>query len=464
MPHELKAGRYAIGEQIGRGGMGVVYRARDMHLGREVALKMLPAEMLHDTQLRHRLATEARAASALSHPGVATVFDYVEHEGECFIVFELVEGVTLRQWARRATPALEATLDLAAQLADALVAAHARNIVHRDLKPENIMVVESGSGSPRAKILDFGLAKLRPAITAVNDSAQTASFLTQPGWRVGTINYMAPEQLEGEAADARSDLHALGLVLYELAGGVHPFLGHTPESTIANILKTEAPPLPKRSAVTPPELDRILHKCLRKRRDERYQTAADLLVDLSNLRRDLSSGRTPLPALAASAGTGVLPRRVARWVFAAIQAGYLLIYGQALAYLGDIERLAGILAGPQIAPGLRALPGAVLPAVIVCALVGIVVRLYLLAASLADYPDLGRNYRLLFPGVLLLDLLWSFSPLLLYEAVGIGLALAFVAALAYLPFVQRRLIYDAYLARGGRTSALDVPRSSAGGI
>jgi len=325
------AGRYEIEREIGRGGMGQVYRAHDTRLGRAVAIKRLPPELVHDTELRRRLAQEARAASVLNHPGIATVYDYEEHEGESFIVFEYVEGITLRERGgqRRSTP--EEIVDAGIQLAEALVAAHDRGVVHRDLKPENVMVVKDSGRLPRVKILDFGLAKQRRAVATVagESAAETATVATSRGLIVGTVNYMSPEQLEGEPADARSDLYALGLVLYELATGTNPFLGRTPTSTIANILKQEPPPVLERNPVAPAELDRIVRKCLRKRPDERYQSARELAVDLANLRRDSATSAprlsvTPAPASVSVPGTGVFSRAAARGLFCAIQAGYLV--------------------------------------------------------------------------------------------------------------------------------------------
>jgi len=226
MPEELKAGRYGIEQEIGRGGMGQVFRARDTRLGRTVALKMLPAELTHDAELRRRLAQEARAASALTHPGVATVYDFEEHDRESFIVFEYVEGSTLRQVLTSRRFTTNEILDVGIQLADALAAAHDRGIIHRDLKPENIMLAPGPERPGRVKILDFGLAKLRKPVmaAAAGDSlAETVGLATAPGLIVGTVNYMSPEQLEGEPADARSDLYAAGLTLYEMATGCESF-------------------------------------------------------------------------------------------------------------------------------------------------------------------------------------------------------------------------------------------------
>jgi len=287
MLSELIDGRYKVEQEVGSGGMGVVLRAYDTRLNRVVALKMLRPNTSHDSNLSRRLAAEARAASALSHPGIATVYDFVEQGEGSFIVYEYVEGRTWREELARARFTTDEILDASAQLAEALAAAHSHGIVHRDLKPENIMSLPDDHLRGRVKILDFGLAKYLHASLPLGEenAAETVSIATIPGLLVGTVNYMAPEQLEGQLVDARTDIYALGLVLYEMATGVNPFLGRTPSSTIANILKQEAPSLRQRIPTAPAELDRVLLKCLRKRPEERYQSARELLVDLRSLRR-----------------------------------------------------------------------------------------------------------------------------------------------------------------------------------
>lgn len=285
MLSELIVGRYRVEKELGRGGMGVVLLAYDTRLRRLVALKVLPPDTTHNPELSRRLATEARAASALNHPGIATVYDFVEQNDTNFVVYEYVEGQTFRDKLAQGRFTTEEVLSAGVQLSDALLAAHTRGITHRDLKPENIMWTPDDRFGGRVKILDFGLAKCNrwSLLAGEENVAETASIATTPGLVIGTINYMAPEQLEGLAADARSDIYALGLVLYEMATGANPFLGKTRASTIANILKQEAPSVRQQNPAAPAELDRILLKCLRKLPQERYHSAGELLLDLRNV-------------------------------------------------------------------------------------------------------------------------------------------------------------------------------------
>lgn len=451
MKGELKGGRYKVEEEIGRGGMGVVYRAHDTRLKRTVALKMLPPDVTGDQELCRRLAQEARAASAISHPGVATVFDFEEHADESFIVYEFVEGETLRDKLNRTRPSTEEILEIGIQIADALRAAHDRGVIHRDLKPENIMLVAGTEDSLRVKILDFGLAKLHQPLRSMSQTggaAETAPLSTTPGMLVGTVNYMAPEQLAAERVDARTDVYALGLVLYEVASGVNPFVGRTPTSTIANILTREAPPVAQKNPVAPAELDRILRKCLRKRREERYQSAHELMVDLSNLRRDLAQPVGPSPAVTGTTVTEtplIVSRGLARGLFLLIQLGYLAMYSASFLFLPHILNLS--LAFPARDAAM---------AVAIWALCGVVVRLYLTSAVGFDWPDTGRLFRQLFVGIMVLDVGWALTPLLLFNRLGY-VTLLCVAGLAYLPFSQRTLVYSAYAPRGGRTSGLKAP-------
>jgi len=271
--------------------MGVVCRAEDTRLGRSVALKFLPEGLAGKPQALERFQREARAASALNHSGICTVHEIDEHDGQWFIALELLEGHTLRERIGGQPLELPAFLDLGIQMADALEAAHAKGVVHRDLKPANVFV------TPRvqAKLMDFGLAKLTHD-SAPSDSSErpteAAPELTSAGTVMGTVAYMSPEQVRGEALDERTDLFSLGVVLYEMATGQQAFSGTTTGVVFEGILNRDPPPPSESNPAVPAELERIVGKALEKDRDVRYQTARDLLADLKRLRRDTTSGRT----------------------------------------------------------------------------------------------------------------------------------------------------------------------------
>ena len=267
-----QVGSYRIERELGRGGMGIVYLAEDLRLGRMVALKALAPHYTHDQPRRERLRKEARAAARLSHPAVATVFALEEIGDELFIACEYVPGRTLRAELDAGAMPVGWTLQIGAQIARALAAAHAQGVVHRDLKPENVVCGEQGG----VKILDFGVAR-SPEVPG-----HSPTRLTEAGTMVGTPAYMSPEQIDARDVDLRSDIFSFGVLLYELATGVHPFEGTTAASTIGRILTID-PCAPSQLRPLPPEFDRIVRKCLQKRAEDRYQSTPDLALDLEQL-------------------------------------------------------------------------------------------------------------------------------------------------------------------------------------
>jgi Tol biopolymer transport system component/predicted Ser/Thr protein kinase len=278
---------YRILEKLGGGGMGVVYKAEDTKLGRTIALKVLPPERVADPNRRRRFIQEARAASALNHPNIITIYDIDEAEGVHFIAMEYVAGKTLDRLMAGHGLRVNEALKYAVQMAAALAKAHSAGIVHRDLKPTNVMVTDDGL----VKVLDFGLAKLTEAVPAGEaETVATVGPVTEEGTIVGTVGYMSPEQAEGKPVDARSDIFSFGSVLYEMLTGQRAFQGETKVSTIAAILREEPKPLSQVVEGLPRELERLVKRCLRKDREHRFQTMADLKVTLEELKEESDSG------------------------------------------------------------------------------------------------------------------------------------------------------------------------------
>jgi len=287
-----KLGPYEIIAPLGAGGMGVVYRARDLRLDREVAVKVLATPFSSDSSLRQRLEREARAVSKLSHPHICTLHDIGQQDGIDFLVMEYLEGETLEQRFSKGPLPPEQTLRYGAEIAEALAKAHKLGVTHRDLKPSNVMLTKNG-----AKLMDFGLAKQAgpaPLADALTEMTVAQSKLTSEGAIVGTFQYMAPEQLEGKEADARTDIFAFGELLYEMATGKPAFTGKSRASLIAAILTTEPLAITQLQSVTPPGLDRLVKKCLAKDPDERWQSASDLATELKWMAESSSQPSAPV--------------------------------------------------------------------------------------------------------------------------------------------------------------------------
>ncbi len=330
-----KLGPYEVLAPIGAGGMGEVYRAKDPRLGREVAIKVLPATFSQDPDRLKRFEQEARAAGVLNHPGITAVYDFGTHDGAPYIVTELLEGETLRARLLTGSLPVRKSIDYAVQIARGLAAAHEKGIVHRDLKPENLFLTKDG----RVKILDFGLAKLK---TQQDESGQTdmgtVSGGTQPGVVLGTMGYMAPEQVRGKAADKRSDLFAFGTILYEMLSGQRAFRGDTAADTITAILTKEPPDLSTTNKDVHPGLDRIVRHCLEKNPEERFESARDVAFDLEAL-SSLSGATTT--------GVRALPAAGKKRPWAALALAAVLGAAIASPFIYSAGKKAGVVEPPE---------------------------------------------------------------------------------------------------------------------
>ena len=294
-PEQQQLGHYQILSQLGAGGMGEVYLARDTRLDRIAALKMLPADVAADQDRMQRFIGEAKAASALNHPHVATIYDIGEADGIKFIAMEYVEGQTLAARIGGHPLAPAEIVEIGIQVADALDAAHAKGIAHRDIKPANIMLTPRG----QAKVLDFGLAKITRADGQGVHSDIATGAGTVPGVVMGTVQYMSPEQVLGREVDHRTDIFSLGVAFYEMATGRLPFAGTTATETMDRVLHAQPESIARGNEEVPAELERIVRKCLEKDRERRCQSARELLVDLKNLQRDMvnkANMQKPLPS------------------------------------------------------------------------------------------------------------------------------------------------------------------------
>jgi serine/threonine protein kinase len=311
-----KIGPYEIVAPLGAGGMGEVYRARDTRLGRDVAIKVLPEAFARDVERLRRFETEARAVAALNHPNILSIHDIGTHEGAPYLVSECLEGHSLRQESSGGALPLRRAIEYGTQIAHGLAAAHDKSIVHRDLKPENIFVTQDG----RVKILDFGLAKLVRPESAEGEGATLEAVPTSAGAVLGTVGYMSPEQVKGEAADARSDIFALGTILYEMLSGQRAFRRDTAAETMTAILKEDPAELSASNKPISPVLERIVRRCIEKKPLQRFQSARDLAFNLEGI-----SGISSTSVATGTAAVAIVEKAKPRMQVIRLAVGVLLL-------------------------------------------------------------------------------------------------------------------------------------------
>jgi len=412
--------RYEILQELGRGGMGIVYKAMDRETSELVALKVLRPEVLEDKVMLQKFKNELRIARAITHKNVCRIheFTYIS-EGPC-ISMEYVEGETIRSLLNRIGMfSTKSAIDVARQICSGLREAHAQGVAHRDLKPENLMMDRHG----RIKIMDFGVARFFS-----RHSATTLNAI------VGTPAYMAPEQVEGREVDQRADIYAFGLIIYELLTGKEVFKADTPVAVAYKQVHEAAAAPSSVDPTIPPGVERIILRCIEKEPERRYQTVADLESALAELGYERTTSpdvpRRDTPDQPRT--TFIMARKKARLLMSAIQVMYLSIYSAALYY---IERVGSILEVDFSLESTKAVP-----VVIVLAMWGIATRVYIMSALTFDHPDFTKKFRWMFPALWLLDSIWAASPLLLANKIPLGLAFLFVAVLAYVPFSQKTLV------------------------
>jgi serine/threonine protein kinase len=408
--------RYEVLGEAGRGGMGVVYKARDRQTNELVALKVIKSDLVEDASVTERFKNELRLARKVTHKNVCRIYE-INFAGEIpYISMEFVEGETVRALLKRVGSLnLQTAVRMAGQMCAALGEAHKQGIIYRDLKPENVMVDRAGD----IKVLDFGIARSFDGTTTV-------------GQLVGSPAYMAPEQIRGTTVDRRTDIYALGLVMYEMFTGMP---AHRANSDVAALLEgLQRPLVPPRQIEPriPDTIERIILRCLEKDPIRRFQTVDEVRQSLDTFRDSTVQSTTVRRTLLPRSSDFVMRRRVAKGWLLFIEFGYIVIYGATLYY---IDSVAAIFDRDLLLSSPTALPW-----VIAAAMCGIAVRIYLLSALLLDHPALTRKFPRLFPALFVLDSAWAAVPLLLLHKITWGLTLAFVAALAYLPFAQRTLI------------------------